>query len=177
MMSASTDAGLLLSATGVRMQIRLYRLTLSQMDARLEGAELIDGLHVTQEVIPDIVLELASLALESGQSPLWREPYLFLTGEPAIAVGSAVFKSEPVNGRIEIGYGVAASHAGQGVATAGVRQVVEHALSQPELTEVYAETAVNNHASRRVVEKIGFAHIGRRQSEDDGLVDQWLLSR
>jgi hypothetical protein len=28
-----------------------------------------------------------------------------------------------------------------------------------------------------VVEKAGFTHIGQRESEDDGRVDQWLLSR
>jgi RimJ/RimL family protein N-acetyltransferase len=159
------------------MQIQLCRLTLSQMETRLAGVERIDGLHVTQEIIPDIVLKLACHALERGESPRWREPYLFLAGEPPVAVGSAAFKGEPIGGRIEIGYGVAPDHAGQGCATAGVRQVVEHALSQPGLVEVYAETAVDNDASRRVVQKVGFIHVGQHESAHDGLVDQWIYSR
>jgi hypothetical protein len=84
------------------MQIRLCRLTLSQMEMRLAGIETIDGLDVMENIIPRIILTLATRALERGQSPRWREPYLFLTGEPAIALGSAAFMGEPVNGRIEI---------------------------------------------------------------------------
>lgn len=159
------------------MQIRLYRLTLSQMERRMAGIETIDGLHVTEDILPGIILTLATRALERGQSPRWREPYLFLTGDPAVAVGSAAFKGEPVNGRIEIGYGVAAGYAGQGFATAGVRQVVEQALAQPEVAEVYAQTAVGNLASRRVIQKAGFRPIGQHKCEHDGLMDQWLCSR
>ena len=159
------------------MDIRLYPMTLSQMRMRLAGITLIDGLVVTQDVIPDVILTLACRALEGGALPRWCEPYLFLAGQPLIAVGSAAFKGVPVNGRIEIGYGVTADHAGQGYATAGVGRLVAHALSQPEVEEVYAETAVDNLASRRVVQKVGFVHVGQRESEHDGRVDQWLYAR
>lgn len=159
------------------MQIQLYPLTLSQMEARLAGTQIIDGLQLTEEVIPDIILTLASEALKRGQSPQWRQPCLFLLDQPRIAIGSAAFMSEPVNGRVEIGYGVVPAYAGRGFATAGVHLMVQQALSQPDVDQVYAETAVDNIASRRVVQKVGFTHIGQRESEHDGLVDQWLLSR
>jgi RimJ/RimL family protein N-acetyltransferase len=55
--------------------------------------------------------------------------------------------------------------------------MVEQAMLRPEIDEVYAETSVDNIASRRVVEKVGFTHIGQRESEHDGRVDQWLFSR
>lgn len=159
------------------MQIQLYPLTLSQMETRLAGAQAIDGFQLSEEIIPDIVLTLASEALKRGESPQWRAPRLFLLGESSVAIGSAAFMSEPVSRRVEIGYGLAPAYAGRGFATAGVRLMVEEALSQPDVDQVYAETAIGNIASRRVVEKIGFTHIGQRESEHDGRVDQWLLSR
>jgi [ribosomal protein S5]-alanine N-acetyltransferase len=163
---------------GEVMQIQLYPLNLQQMERRLAGAETLDGLHVTQEVIPDIILVLACTALRAGgQSSRWRRPYLFLTGNPPVAVGSAAFMSEPVQGRVEIGYGMASPYAGRGFATAGVRLLVQHAFSQPELDEIYAQTAIGNHGSRRVMEKLGFQHLGQGESEHDGRVDQWLLRR
>lgn len=159
------------------MQIRLYPLTLAQMEARLAGAPAIDDLQLSEEIIPEIVLSLASEALKRGESPQWRAPCLFLLGDSPVAIGSAAFMSEPVSRRVEIGYGVASAYAGRGFATAGVRLMVEAALAQPDIDQVYAETAVGNVASRRVVEKVGFTHIGQRESEHDGRVDQWLLSR
>jgi [ribosomal protein S5]-alanine N-acetyltransferase len=159
------------------MLIRLYPVTLSQMQARLAGEGSLAGFAVTEDVIPSVVLALASQALKAGQSPRWRAPCLFVSGVPPVAVGSAAFMGEPVNGRIEVGYGVAPVYAGRGFATAGVRLMVEQALSQPEVEEVYAETAIGNIASKRVMQKIGFTHIGQRESEHDGRVDQWLRSR
>jgi hypothetical protein len=44
-----------------------------------------------------------------------------------------------------------------------------------DVEDGYAETAVGNIASRRILEKVGFRHIGLHESEDDGLVDGWLL--
>jgi RimJ/RimL family protein N-acetyltransferase len=160
------------------MQIKLYPLSLHQMGRRLAGTNMLDGLQVTEQAIPDIILMLASRALrKQHQSPRWRWPYLFLAGDPPVAVGSAAFMGEPVNGRVEIGYGIDPAHARQGFATAGVRLLLQHAFSQPELSEVYAEIATSNIASRRVVEKTGFRHVGQRESENDGRVDQWLLRR
>jgi len=81
------------------------------------------------------------------------------------------------DGRVEIGYGVAEQFRGRGFATAAVRKRGRLALAAPGVVEVYAETAVGNASSRRIVEKAGFLHIGRSETKDDGIVDQWLLFR
>ncbi|RDS86308.1 GNAT family N-acetyltransferase [Dyella psychrodurans] len=159
------------------MLIRLQPLTLPQIDARLMGTETVNGLHLTEDVVPHAVLAMASAALKRGQLPQWWQPRLFLLGYPPIAVGSATFKGEPVNGRIEIGYGVAHDYAGCGYATMGVRLMAAYAFAHPDVDEVLAETGIDNIASRRVVQKVGFTLIGERDSEDDGLLDRWLLSR
>ena len=62
-------------------------------------------------------------------------------------------------------------------ATAAVAALIRLALAEPAVQALYAETAVANIASRRVVEKNGLQHVGRRTSEEDGLVDCWLLTR
>jgi hypothetical protein len=157
------------------MKVRLYPMTLSQMETRLAGETMIEGLQLTQDVIPDIVLRMACGKIRKGVSPRWCEPHVLLLGEPPVAAGSFALMGEPVDGRVEIGYGVTAPYAGKGLATAGARLLVRYALSQPEVKEVYAETAVTNVASRRVVEKVGFRHIGQRESAHDGRVDCWLL--
>jgi RimJ/RimL family protein N-acetyltransferase len=145
------------------------------MEARLAGETTIDGLQLTEDVIPDVVLRMAFGGIRKGLPPHWSEPRLLLFGDPPIAVGSLAFKGVPNKGRVEIGYGIAPPYTGKGLATAGVRLLVRYALSQADVEEVYAETAVSNTASRRVLQKAGFRHIGQRDSEDDGLVDGWLL--
>jgi len=100
---------------------------------------------------------------------------LFVEASSQVAVGTGGFKGEPVAGRVEVGYGVAESHRRKGVATEAICQLVGIALQQPGVTEVYAETSVENLPSRRVVQRVGFLHIGRRMSDSDGLVDQWLF--
>ncbi len=103
--------------------------------------------------------------------------FVFVSAAPAQVVGSAMLKRRPEAGRVEVGYGVAESAWGRGVATAAVRQLVAHAFADAGVREIYAETAVDNQASRRVVEKVGFSHIGQRDSAEDGWVNQWLLTR
>lgn len=94
---------------------------------------------------------------------------------PEQVVGSASFKGHPVAGRVELGYGVADQHQDRGIATDAVSQLLCIAFSEPDVVEVYAETATTNQPSRRVLEKAGFHNIGRRETADDGLVDRWWL--
>ena len=124
---------------------------------------------------PDFITSMAVADLGSGKPPLWCSYFLFVEGDRV--VGSGGFRGIPSDGRVEIGYVVAPSCQGQGLATDSARLLAKMALEQPEVTEVYAETAVANTPSRRVVEKAGFRHIGQRDTESDGLVDCWLYPK
>jgi RimJ/RimL family protein N-acetyltransferase len=115
--------------------------------------------------------------LRNGQDPMWHSFFLFIDEERRQAIGSSGFWGPPINGRVVFGYGVAPTFQGNGVATAAVRLMLDMAFEYPAITEVFAETGVDNIASRRVVEKNGLTHIGQRQSEEHGLVDQWLIHR
>jgi RimJ/RimL family protein N-acetyltransferase len=59
-------------------------------------------------------------------------------------------------GRAEIGYRIAQSAAGKGLATAALQHLVSLASTHWRLKEVFAEVTADNEASARVLEKCGF---------------------
>jgi RimJ/RimL family protein N-acetyltransferase len=135
-----------------------------------------EGLNLKEGALPpDFITAMAIREIERGMETLWHSYFLFVEGNNA--VGSGGFRGSPKEGRVEIGYGVAPSQQGKGFATAGAMLLVQKAFEQPGILEVFAETSITNIPSRRVVEKAGFQHIGQRNTEDDGLVDRWLLTR
>jgi len=126
---------------------------------------------------PPFVLQAAIGALQDGKPAIWFSPFAFIENCLNQVIGSGGFKGFPVDRRVEIGYGVAAQLRRNGFATSAVRELLKVAFSEPGVVEVYAETAADNAPSRRVVEKVGFRHLGQRATEGDGTVDQWLQSK
>jgi RimJ/RimL family protein N-acetyltransferase len=59
---------------------------------------------------------------------------------------------------VEIGWRLAQSAQGKGLATEGARAIVDYAFNQLNLNEVVAITALPNQPSRRVMEKLGMTH-------------------
>jgi ribosomal-protein-alanine N-acetyltransferase len=59
-----------------------------------------------------------------------------------------------------VGYFVAQSHGGRGLATEAVAAVLDFAFREAGLHRVEAGTLVDNHASQRVLAKNGFERIG-----------------
>lgn len=64
------------------------------------------------------------------------------------------------DGCAELGFRVAERAAGQGLATAGVRQVIELASADYGLTSLRARAANRNHGSRTVLARTGFVETG-----------------
>lgn len=161
--------------------IRLMTLDLRRVVALGVDATRIDGIPVVAGAMPpSFLLDEATDALEVGKSALWHAPLLFVDSafeSHGRIVGSGIFKSEPSEGWVEIGYAIAPECQRRGYATDAVFALVRLAFEQPDVRAVYAETAVANDASRRVVRKVGFTHVGQRFSEDDGLVDCWFVER
>ena len=125
---------------------------------------------------PDFILTAALAALERGGRPQWSSFFVFVDGEDGAVAGSGGFKSPPRGGVVEIGYGVAPARRGRGVATSAVRRIVALGLACEEVDVIVAETAVDNVASRRVVEKAGFAWRGAHDTPDDGPVHVWRIA-
>jgi RimJ/RimL family protein N-acetyltransferase len=59
---------------------------------------------------------------------------------------------------VEIGWRLASKHWNKGYATEGAKAVLHYGFTQLNLNKIVSFTVVNNHASRRVMEKIGLHH-------------------
>jgi len=64
---------------------------------------------------------------------------------------------------VEIAYRLARSAWGQGIATEAAGALLAHALGPLALTRVVAVTYPENHASQRVLDKLGFERRGMRE--------------
>jgi ribosomal-protein-alanine N-acetyltransferase len=74
------------------------------------------------------------------------------------------------DGDIEIGYFLKRSAWGRGLATEACKRVLQFAFEETSLDEVVATIEEENTASRNVLEKAGFKHLGtRRCYGEDGL--------
>lgn len=83
--------------------------------------------------------------------------------DDGLVVGDVGFHAPPdERGVVEIGYGLAPSARGRGLASRAVRLLIADALARPNVAHVLAETSLDNPASVRVLEACGFARIATR---------------
>lgn len=73
-------------------------------------------------------------------------------------------------GRVEIGYGLAAPFRGRGLGTEAVRVLADWVAAQPGVRTVTASVEVGNEASRRLLERLGFVLVGEEERH-------WQLER
>ena len=150
------------------------------MDAALEGDEaLAEALSV--EVVPGWATFTG--ALQATRDALAADPdsarwgtRLFVVGESPELVGWGGFKGPPRGGVVELGYEIAESRWGQGLATDATRAMVAEAFEAPEVSAVIAHTLPERNASNRVLEKVGF-HLDGEAAEDDERVWRFRMSR
>jgi len=158
------------------MRLHLLPMSLQLIDELLAGSRQIGHLVIIGGALPPtFILEQAAAAMTRGEPAFWHSPRLFVVEETSSAVGAGGYKGSPSNGSVAIGYNVAESCRAKGYATEAVRQLVQEALLQSGISQVHAEIAVDNLASRRVVEKVGFVHAAQRETASDGLVEQWVF--
>ena len=160
------------------MSISIAPLDLAQLQSLEVDVSHLDETPVVTGALPPLfILQAAIGALKKGKPLIWFSPFAFIDNCLNQVVGTGGFKGFPVDRRVEIGYGVAAQLRRNGFATSAVRELLQVAFSEPDVVEVYAETAADNLPSRRVVERVGFRHLGQRATGPDGTVDQWLQSK
>ena len=88
-------------------------------------------------------------------------------------IGELCFKGLSEDGVAEIGYGISEKYQNNGYATEAAKAVLEWAFSHPEVVAIVAETDPDNIASKRVLEKCGFALNGIIGEEGP----RWTVSR
>lgn len=109
--------------------------------------------------------EMLDGAVQHPGEYLWYIPWGFFLREGGVQIGDACFKGLPADGRPEIGYGLEQTYWGRGYATEGAAALCRWALSQQTVVSVEAETAPDNAASQRVLEKLGFRPTGENGEE------------
>jgi RimJ/RimL family protein N-acetyltransferase len=80
--------------------------------------------------------------------------------KPNQLIGMVGIGPSPEDGGPEIGYWLGKPHWGDGIATEAVRALIDAFFAYAEHPELAASARVVNPASRRVLEKCGFAAIG-----------------
>lgn len=131
------------------------------------------GLPVTPALEDAAVLAmLADLArtVEASFAPAgW-----LIVDEGTIA-GLLSLVAVPANGVIAIGYGIAPSRRGKGLATRAVGELLGISAADSRIVAVTAETATGNVASQRVLAANGFRRTGTRTDPDDGELLGWRI--
>jgi RimJ/RimL family protein N-acetyltransferase len=150
------------------------------MDAALEGDEAL-GAALGHDVAAGWVTFTEALqptrdALAAGPDGAAWGARLFVTGDPPELVGWGGFKGPPNDGVVELGYEIAESHRGRGLATMATRAMLAEAFSDDAVTAVIAHTLPQRNASNHVLEKVGFTFDGQVH-EDGDVVWRFLLAR
>jgi predicted acetyltransferase len=146
---------------------------------------MIGGVHVSKrglmlppggidanDVLSHIRASAQSLHKQQGHTDNWM---IVVDHE---VVGLCGYKYPPsADGEVDIGYNVAASRRRRGHATGAVTAILAKSRADLRVTRIVAETAVDNHASQRVLVKNGFHNIGSTIDPTDGeILLRWSTS-
>lgn len=124
---------------------------------RLAASEPADLQAPAGALPPAHVAARALAQLASGVPAPWCVPMLILSATSGEILGGCTFKGAPVDGRVEIGYGVAETARRRGVATAAVSRLLRLAAASGLVTRVDAHILPDNLASSLVVSRLGFS--------------------
>ncbi len=157
------------------IRVRLVTPDLALLDAAIDdrpalGRALDCEVAEGWDVFPQALERARDAVAADPDSTRWGTR-LFVLDEPRTLVGLGGFKGPPRDGVLEIGYAVAPSWEGRGIATAATRELLREAFTSPGLRAVIAHTLAGPGASVRVLEKTGFVPDG--EVPDDDLGTAW----
>ena len=136
-----------------------------------------ETLAMVEAMSPEVRAEVspAWLAQLQASAPhdLWTHGLNLVHRKSGAVVGTACFKGPPVDGVVEIAYGVDPEHQRKGYATEAAEALTAFALASGRVRTVCAHTLPEANASTRVLTKCGFCFVGETIDPDDGLVWRW----
>lgn len=109
----------------------------------------------------------------ANENDPWAYAFRVVQRDTGMAVGMCSFKGPPVDGVVEMAYGIEPEHEGNGYATEVARALVDFATSRADVRIVRAHTLPNAAASKRVLTKCGFECAGETMDSEDGLVTRF----
>lgn len=135
--------------------------------------------RLAEDAMPPPVVAIRALQmLTNGPANAWCNTFYMLRTQDNQVVGGCGFKHLPLDGRVEIGYGVGSAFQRQGMATAAVARLLQLAFASGQADEVLANILPDNIASAKVVQRLGFEPIGMTIDKDDGeSLMQWLARK
>ena len=133
-------------------RLKLYPATKEQMEATI-AAE-------SDTELKKAYSEMLGYSLNHPDQWEWYAMWM-IELKDGTHIGDLCFKGLEPNGVAEIGYGILEEYQGQGYATEAVQAVIDWAFQHPNVTALEAETAPDNTASKRVLEKCGFIANGK----------------
>jgi ribosomal-protein-alanine N-acetyltransferase len=116
-------------------------------------------------------LDGALATLADGTPPEWATHLIVHRADEAL-IGLGGFKGVPVDGVVEVGYGIAPAYRGRGFATEATRALVAAAAARGVST-VRAHTLPEKNASTAVLARAGFAWVSEVVDPDDGPIWRW----
>jgi RimJ/RimL family protein N-acetyltransferase len=151
--------------------IHLVRADLHLMEAALRGDDALAealGCDVAAgwATFTEALKPTRDAVAASPDGAAWGARF-FVTDDPPELVGWGGFKGTPNDGVVELGYEIAETHRGRGLATAAARAMLTEAFSHEVVTAVIAHTLPERNASNHILEKLGFVFDGEVHEDDD----------
>lgn len=112
------------------------------------------------ELLDSDALRWTLAKVEDPANPPQWWLYWIVLREPRTLIGTAGFKGPPVDGTVEVGYGIVAEHQRRGCASEATQGLIDFAFAHPEVKRVIAETYPELVASIGVMTRCGMRLIG-----------------
>jgi RimJ/RimL family protein N-acetyltransferase len=112
---------------------------------------------------------LARMRATKAADP-WVHAFRVVHRDTGSVVGSCSFKGPPVDGVVEIAYGIHPDHERKGYASEVAQALVDYAFRREEVRLVRAHTLPDAVGSKRVLMKCGFRYVGEAVDPEDGTV-------
>jgi ribosomal-protein-alanine N-acetyltransferase len=125
---------------------------------------------------PHFVAARALEQMAAGVPAYWCSTFYVIATTEKHIVGSCGFKHAPIDGMVEIGYGISPDCRKQGAATAAVQALLQLAF-EGGARQVMAQVNPENLASTRVVQKLGFINTGSYVDAAQETLVRWKFKR
>jgi len=125
-------------------------------------------------VSPEPVLAMLRELMKPARAVHPASDWLILDGNEVVGLIGLKAPAD-AEGKIDFGYGIADSRQRRGHASRAVALMLKAIAGDNLIRLVTAETAVDNIASQRVLEKNGFQRTGTRLDPEDGPLFCWQL--
>lgn len=125
---------------------------------------------------PHFVATRALEQMTAGVPACWCSTFYVIATANQHIVGSCGFKHAPMNGMVEIGYGISPDCRKQGAATSAVQALLQLAF-EGGAQQVMAQVNPENLASTRLVQKLGFVNTGNYVDAAQETLVRWKFNR